>query len=29
MEYDQSNETPLLDEEDTQSDTPMSSRVVT
>jgi hypothetical protein len=29
MEYGQSNETPLLDEEDTQGDTPMPSRVVT
>jgi hypothetical protein len=29
MEHGQSNEAPLLDEEDTQSDTPMPSRVVT
>jgi hypothetical protein len=28
MEHGQSNEAPLLDEDDTQSDTPMSSRVV-
>jgi hypothetical protein len=29
MEHGRSNEAPLLDEEDTQSDTPMPSRVVT
>jgi hypothetical protein len=29
MEHDRSNEAPLLDEEDTQSDTPMPSRIVT
>jgi hypothetical protein len=28
MEHGRSNEAPLLDEDDTQSDTPMSSRVV-
>jgi hypothetical protein len=29
MEHGQSNEAPLIDEQDTQSDTPMPSRVVT
>jgi hypothetical protein len=29
MEHDQSNEDPLLDKEDTQSDTPIPSRIVT
>jgi hypothetical protein len=29
MEHDRSNEAPLLDEEDTQRDTPMPSRIVT
>jgi hypothetical protein len=28
MEHDRSNVDPLLDEEDTQSDTPISSRIV-
>jgi hypothetical protein len=29
MEHSRSNEAPLLDEDDTQSDTPMPSRIVT
>jgi hypothetical protein len=29
MEHSRSNEDPLLDEEDTQSDTPIPSRIVT
>jgi hypothetical protein len=29
MEHDRSNADPLLDEKDTQSDTPISSRIVT